>query len=157
MVEMAVQELWNAGAAFAVGPMLTVGDRGAAAHGPTSWWRSPAATRRGRTGDANPTERQAGSDLGLIRHGRRAGDGTYRIRDRRLITMASTIPPEDCPWCLARLDAPEGLPHPVFRRVPPDERRSGAEPGDCGGRAKFYSMARDCTRVFCEAVGSLSA
>jgi alkylation response protein AidB-like acyl-CoA dehydrogenase len=84
MIGMAVQELWNAGAAaFAVGPMLTAGAIDALeAHA------SPALKKRYLprlvSGEwmatMNLTEPQAGSDLGAVRtRAERADDGTYRL------------------------------------------------------------------------------
>src|ERR1700736_4293469 len=84
MIGMAVQELWNAGAAaFAVGPMLTAGAIDALeAHA------SPALKElylpRLASGEwmatMNLTEPQAGSDLGAVRtRAERANDGTYRL------------------------------------------------------------------------------
>ncbi|MBN9023802.1 MAG: acyl-CoA dehydrogenase family protein, partial [Rhizobiales bacterium] len=70
MIEMAVQELWNAGnAAFAVGPMLTVGAIEAiAAHGTPAQKALylPKLASGAWTGTMNLTESQAGSDLALL-------------------------------------------------------------------------------------------
>jgi len=84
MIGMAVQELWNAGAAaFAVGPMLTAG-----AIDTLEAHASPALKQlylpRLASGEwmatMNLTEPQAGSDLGAVRtRAERADDGTYRL------------------------------------------------------------------------------
>lgn len=89
MVEMAVQELWNAGnAAFAVGPMLTVGAIEAlAAHGSAGLKATylPRLVSGEWTATMNLTEPQAGSDLGLVTsRATPAGDGTYRISGQKI-------------------------------------------------------------------------
>ena len=116
MIGMAVQELWNAGAAaFAVGPMLTAGAIDAIeAHA------SPALKERYlprlASGEwmatMNLTEPQAGSDLGAVRtRAERAGDGTYRLfGQKNFITFGEhDFTDNIIHLVLARLaDAPEG-------------------------------------------------
>ncbi len=89
MLEMAVQELWNAGnAAFAVGPMLGVGATEAlAAHGSEALKAAylPRLVSGEWTATMNLTEPQAGSDLALLAaRAERAGDGTYRISGQKV-------------------------------------------------------------------------
>src|SRR5258708_11724932 len=116
MIGMAVQELWNAGAAaFAVGPMLTSGAIDAlAAHA------SPALQERYLPRLAscewlatmNLTEPEAGSDLGAVRtRAERAGDGTYRLfGQKNFITFGEhDFTDNIVHLVLARLsDAPDG-------------------------------------------------
>ena len=88
-VEMAVQEMWNSGAAaFAVGPMLTVGAIEAiAAHGSDELKSLylPRLVDGAWTATMNLTEPQAGSDLGLLRaQAVRADLGTYRITGQKI-------------------------------------------------------------------------
>ena len=138
MVEMAVQELWNAGnAAFAVGPMLTVGAIEAlAAHGSDELKAAylPQLVSGEWTATMNLTEPQAGSDLGLIRtRATRAGDGTYRISGQKIfITYGEHDLTENIVHLvLARLpDAPDGtarhLDVPRAQGAAGGERRAGA-------------------------------
>jgi acyl-CoA dehydrogenase len=116
MIEMAVQELWNAGnAAFAVGPMLTVGAVEAiAAHGSPALREAylPRLVSGEWTATMNLTEPQAGSDLALLStRAERAGDGGYRITGQKIfITYGEhDLAPNIVHLVLARLpDAPPG-------------------------------------------------
>ena len=116
MIEMAVQELWNAGnAAFAVGPMLTAGAIEAlAAHGSEEIRAAylPHLVSGTWTATMNLTEPQAGSDLTLLAtRAERAGDGTCRITGQKIfITYGEhDLTPNIVHLVLARLpDAPSG-------------------------------------------------
>jgi alkylation response protein AidB-like acyl-CoA dehydrogenase len=116
-VGMAVQELWNAGAAsFAVGPMLTAGAIEAiAAHGSADLKAAclPRLVSGAWTATMNLTEPQAGSDLSLITtRADRSGDGSYRISGQKIfITYGEHDLAENIVHLvLARLpDAPEGI------------------------------------------------
>ena len=116
IVGMAVQELWNAGAAaFAVGPMLTGGAIEAlVAHAaPALKERYLARLVAGEwMATMNLTEPQAGSDLGaLATRAERHEDGTYRIFGQKIfITYGEHDLTENIiHLVLARLpDAPEG-------------------------------------------------
>ena len=111
MVEMAVQELWNAGnAAFAVAPMLTVGAIEAiAAHG-TEVQKAlylPKLTSGAWTGTMNLTEPQAGSDLALLRtRAERTGDGTYSVTGQKVFITYGDH------------DLAENIVHLVLARLP---------------------------------------
>ena len=111
MVEMAVQELWNAGnAAFAVGPMLTVGAIEAiAAHGSDALKALylPKLTSGAWTGTMNLTEPQAGSDLALLAtRAEPAGDGSYRITGQKIFITYGDH------------DLAENIVHLVLARLP---------------------------------------
>ncbi len=89
VLQMAVQELWNAGsAAFATGPMLTAGAIDAiAAHADDDLKRRylPRLVAGTWMATMNLTEPQAGSDLARIRtRAERAGDGSYRIFGQKI-------------------------------------------------------------------------
>ena len=116
MLGMAVQELWNAGAAaFAVGPMLTGGAIEAlAAHASPSLKELylPRLASGEWMATMNLTEPQAGSDLGAVRtRAERAGDGTYRLFGQKIFITFGEHDFTDniVHLVLARLsDAPEG-------------------------------------------------
>ncbi|HET7714534.1 MAG TPA: acyl-CoA dehydrogenase [Bauldia sp.] len=119
MVEMAVQEMWNAGAAaFAVGPMLTVGAIEAlAAHGAAEIRATylPRLVAGRWTATMNLTEPQAGSDLGLVAtRATRAEDGTYRISGQKIFIT------------YGEHDLAENIVHLVLARLP------DAPPGTAG-------------------------
>jgi alkylation response protein AidB-like acyl-CoA dehydrogenase len=116
MLGMAVQELWNAGAAaFAVGPMLTAGAIDAlAAHAspPIKELYLPRLASGEWMATMNLTEPQAGSDLGAVQtRAERAADGTYRLfGQKNFITFGEhDFTDNIVHLVLARLrDAPEG-------------------------------------------------
>ncbi len=89
VVQMAVQELWNAGnAAFATGPMLTAGAIdliGAHADDAAKQRYLPKLVAGEWMATMNLTEPQAGSDLGAIRtRAERAADGSYRLFGQKI-------------------------------------------------------------------------
>ena len=116
VVEMAAQELWNAGsAAFATGPMLTTGAVTALdAHASDALKDAylPKLVSGAWMATMNLTEPQAGSDLGaLMTRAERAGDGSYRISGQKIfITYGEHDLTENIVHLvLARLsDAPAG-------------------------------------------------
>jgi alkylation response protein AidB-like acyl-CoA dehydrogenase len=115
-IGMAVQELWNAGAAaFAVGPMLTSGAIDAIeAHASSALKQRylPRLASGEWMATMNLTEPQAGSDLGAIRtRAERVGDGTYRLSGQKIFITFGEHDFTDniIHLVLARLaDAPEG-------------------------------------------------
>ncbi len=170
MVEMAVQELWNGGnAAFAVGPMLTVGAIEAlAAHGSEALKATylPKLVAGRWTGTMNLTEPQAGSDLGPIStRATRAGDGTYRISGEKIfITYGEYDLSENIiHLVLARLaDAPAGSAGLSLFLVPKRLPDADGEPGPRNGVAAARIEHKlglhgspTCTMIYDEAVGFL--
>jgi hypothetical protein len=170
MVEMAAQELWNGGnAAFAVGPMLTVGAIEAlAAHGSDQLKAAylPKLIAGEWTGTMNLTEPQAGSDVGLIRtRARRAGGGTYRISGQKIfITYGDhDLTANIVHLVLARLDdAPEGTAGLSMFLVPKVLPGDGGGPGVRNGVTAAgvehklgLHGSPTCTMVYDEAVGFL--
>jgi len=167
MIEMAVQEQWNAGnAAFAVGPMLTAGAIEAlAAHGSADLKAAylPHLVSGAWAATMNLTEPQAGSDLSLIRtRATRAGDGTYRISGQKIfITYGEHDLTENIVHLvLARLpDAPEGTAGISMFVVPK------VLPGEAGARNRVKATGIEhklglhgsptCTMAYDEAVGFL--
>ncbi|MCP4381120.1 MAG: acyl-CoA dehydrogenase [Hyphomicrobiales bacterium] len=115
-VEMAVQELWNAGsAAFATAPMLTAGAVLALeAHASPDLKAAYLSRLVDGTWAAtmNLTEPQAGSDLGALRtRAVPAGDGTYRLTGQKVFISYGEHDLTDniIHLVLARLpDAPSG-------------------------------------------------
>jgi alkylation response protein AidB-like acyl-CoA dehydrogenase len=88
-IQMALQEMWNSGAAaFATGPMLTVGAIEAIeAHASDALKDTylPKLISGEWSGTMNLTEPQAGTDLGALRtRAERAADGTYRIFGQKI-------------------------------------------------------------------------
>ncbi len=116
VVQMAVQELWNAAnPAFAVGPMLTASAIEAlATHGSADLQaRFIRKLVTGEwTGTMNLTEPEAGSDLGALKmRAERSADGTYRLFGQKIfITWGEhDIADNIIHMVLARLaDAPAG-------------------------------------------------
>ncbi|MCB1940350.1 MAG: acyl-CoA dehydrogenase family protein, partial [Rhodocyclaceae bacterium] len=89
MVEMAIQELWNSGAAaFATGTMLSAGAIMALeAHADDALKQRylPKIASGEWTATMNLTEPQAGSDLNaLTTRAERAGNGSYRITGQKI-------------------------------------------------------------------------
>ena len=169
-VEMAVQEMWNAGAAaFAVGPMLTVGAIEAiSVHGSADLRAAylPRLVSGAWTATMNLTEPQAGSDLSLIRtRATRSGDGTYRISGQKtFITYGEhDLADNIVHLVLARLsDAPEGTAGISMFVVPK------FVPGEDGGPGRRNTVTAagvehklglhgspTCTMVYDEAIGFL--
>jgi acyl-CoA dehydrogenase len=170
MVEMAVQELWNAGAAaFAVGPMLTVGAIDAiATHGSEALRRVylPRLVSGRWTATMNLTEPQAGSDLGLIRtRAVPAGDGSFRISGQKVFITYGEHDLADniVHLVLARLpEAPAGTAGISMFLVPKfladDDDRPGARNrvAAAGIEQKLgLHGAPTCTMVYDEAEGFL--
>ncbi|SDB28181.1 acyl-CoA dehydrogenase [Bauldia litoralis] len=111
MVEMALQELWNAGsAAFATGPMLSAGAILALeAHASDDLKQSclPKLAAGTWTATMNLTEPQAGSDLGaLTTRAERAEDGSYRITGQKIFIS------------YGEHDLAENIVHLVLARLP---------------------------------------
>lgn len=170
MVEMAVQEMWNAGnAAFAVGPMLTVGAiEAVAAHGSADFKATylPRLVSGEWTATMNLTEPQAGSDLGLITtRATRSEDGAYRISGQKIfITYGEHDLAENIVHLvLARLpDAPEGTAGISMFLAPKFLPGAG---GGLGPRNRVTAAgvehklglhgAPTCTMVYDEATGFL--
>ncbi len=170
IVEMAVQELWNAGsAAFATGPMLTAGAITALdAHGSEAL-KDIYLPRLGSgtwMATMNLTEPQAGSDLNAVAtKAARAGDGTYRISGQKIfITYGEHDLTENIVHLvLARLpDAPAGTAG-ISMFVVPKYLTDGD--GALGRRNSVTAAgveeklglhgAPTCTMIYDEAVGYL--
>jgi alkylation response protein AidB-like acyl-CoA dehydrogenase len=170
MVEMAVQEMWNAGnAAFAVGPMLTVGAIEAlAAHGSDELKAAylPQLISGAWTATMNLTEPQAGSDLGLITtRATPSGDGAYLIAGQKIFITYGEHDLADniVHLVLARLpNAPDGTGGISMFLVP---KVLPGEDGRAGVRNRVTAAgvehklglhgAPTCTMVYDEAAGFL--
>ncbi len=110
-VQVAVQELWNAGnASFAIGPMLTAGAIDAiAAHADDTLKRRylPRLVSGEWMATMNLTEPQAGSDLGAIRtRAEPQADGSYRIFGQKIFIT------------YGEHDLTENIVHLVLARLP---------------------------------------
>ncbi len=169
-IEMAVQEMWNAGAAsFAVGPMLTVGAIEAiVVHGSAGMKAVylPRLISGEWTATMNLTEPQAGSDLSLIRtRAERSGDGTYLISGQKIFItygehdLAANI----VHLVLARLpDAPEGTAgismFVVPKFLPGEDGAAGPRNGvTAAGIERKLGLhgSPTCTMVYEDAIGFL--
>jgi len=111
VVEMAAQELWNAGStAFATGPMLTTGAVTALdAHASEALKEAylPKLVSGAWMATMNLTEPQAGSDLGaLATRAERTGDGSYRISGQKIFIT------------YGEHDLTENIVHLVLARLP---------------------------------------
>jgi acyl-CoA dehydrogenase len=160
VVQIAVQELWNAAnAAFAVGPMLTAGAVEAlATHGDRDLQAGfiPRLVSGEWTGTMNLTEPQAGSDLGAIKmRAERASNGTYRLFGQKIfITYGDHDLTENIVhMVLARLsDAPAGTKGISMFAVPkvlPDGTRNDVVAAGIEEKLGLHG-APTCTMVYGE-------
>jgi len=170
VVEMAAQELWNAGsAAFATGPMLTTGAVTALdAHASDTLKDAylPKLVSGAWMATMNLTEPQAGSDLGaLVTRAERAGDGSYRISGQKIfITYGEhDLTQNIVHLVLARLsDAPAGTRGISMFLVP---KFLAGPDGTLGERNSLRAVgiehklglhgAPTCTMLYEQAVGYL--